>query len=420
MAVDEFEGCGKSERKMSEEGGWADMRTDSRRAFALCAAFAVAAFAFNTSELAPAGLLGVLPARLGVSATAVGLLTAGYGLTVAAVSLPLACWTGRAPRRPLLTAVFAVLGTAGLVSAAATSYGLLLAARVAGALAQAVFWAVMPPTAAGLFPPERSGRVLALISSGGSLALVAGVPAAVWLGRAAGPWAPFLALGLLSLIPLAVVGTLLPTAARGTARTSASDRAPNARGFAVTLAVSSLTSAALSAGYTYIVTFLTKVSGFAPSAVTGPLAAFGVAGALGVAGVGLLLDRNEGTATLVPVLLQGLALAGLFLYGTSRLAAFSLLTLLGISSTPIYAVTQTRALRTAPGRAEIAMSANSTAWNGGVASGALLGGLATAAAGVRTAFLDGALLTLGAAAVLLGEALLAPATSHPATPQEEP
>lgn len=395
------------------------MSAEPRRALAVCAAFALAAFAFNTSELLPIGLLGVLQRRLGVSATAAGLLASGYGLTVAATSLPLARWTRQVPRRHLLTAVLAVLALTCSLSCATTCYAVMMAARVAGALAQAVFWAVMPPTAAGLFAARHSGRVLALVSFGGSLALVIGLPTEVWLGRAIGLWAPFVALGVLGLVPLAVISALLPTTppARNHAAYAA---APDTRRFAIVLATTALASTAIFASYTYIVTFLTSVSGFAPSAVAGLLAVFGVAGTAGVLGAGLLLDRSPRTAMLVPVALQGAALAGLFLFGTTRPAVLGLLALFGLSSTPVYTAMQSRALHVAPGRTEIAMSATSMAWNAGIALGALVGGLVVATHGVRETFPAGALLTLAALAALLSEPLIARGVVRPTTRLERP
>jgi DHA1 family inner membrane transport protein len=108
----------------------------------------LAAFTFNTTENLPVGLLSLMADDLRVSLTAVGALVTGYGLAVAVGSLPLAHVTRSVPRRYLMTGLLAVLALASWICAlAAVSYGLLLAARVATALAQALFWAVMGPVA---------------------------------------------------------------------------------------------------------------------------------------------------------------------------------------------------------------------------------------------------------------------------------
>lgn len=98
---------------------------------------------------------------------------------------------------------------------------------------------------------------------------------------------------------------------------------------------------------------------------------------------------------------QAVALLGLYLGGgRSQVAAVALLMLLGASVGPVFMATQSQVLHVAPGRTEIALAANSAAFNAGVAAGALTGGAVLHAAGVRGTFLVGALLTLGALAAL--------------------
>ena len=115
-------------------------------------ALAVAAFAYVTTETLPIGLLLLITADLDVSPSTAGLLVTCYGLVVVAASIPLTHLTRRVPRRLLLSGVLAVFVVTSWVSAAASSYSMLLSARVVTALSQALFWSVVVPTAAGLFP----------------------------------------------------------------------------------------------------------------------------------------------------------------------------------------------------------------------------------------------------------------------------
>jgi hypothetical protein len=124
-------------------------------------ALAVAAFAYVTTETLPIGLLLLITADLDVSPSTAGLLVTYYGLVVVVASIPLTHLTRRVPRRLLLSGVLAVFVLTSWVSAAASSYGMLLAARVVTALSQALFWSVVVPTAAGLYPPRVRGRVIA-------------------------------------------------------------------------------------------------------------------------------------------------------------------------------------------------------------------------------------------------------------------
>ena len=120
-------------------------------------ALAVATFVYVTTETLPIGLLLLISADLGVSPSAAGLLVTWYGLVVVVASLPLTQLTRRVPRRLLLSGLLAVFVLATWVSAAASSYRMLLGARVVTAFSQGLFWSVVVPAAAALFSPRLCG-----------------------------------------------------------------------------------------------------------------------------------------------------------------------------------------------------------------------------------------------------------------------
>src|SRR5689334_19544565 len=111
------------------------------RAKAALAGLALSTFVSITAESLPIGLLPVIAADLRVPQTSVGLLVSAYALVVVVATVPLTALTTRVPRRLLLMALLAVLVLGGVASAAAPSYGVLLAARAFTAIAQAVYWA---------------------------------------------------------------------------------------------------------------------------------------------------------------------------------------------------------------------------------------------------------------------------------------
>jgi len=359
----------------------------------------LAAFTFNTTENLPVGLLSLIADDLNVSLAAVGLLVTGYGLTVAVVSLPLAHLTRSVPRRRLLAGLLGLLVAASwLPSLGVVSYGSLLTGRVATALAQALFWAVMGPVAVGLFPPERRGRVMGLLSVGGSLATVLGVPAGTWLGGHDGWRAPFVVLGALGLVSLLVIAVLLPTS-RPDEGHAAYGATPDRRAFGAVVATTALSVTGVFTGFTYVVVLLEEVTGFAQGSVSAVLLVFGVAGIVGVTVTGPLLDRFPRGTLSVPLAVQAVALLGLSAGGRSQVVVVAMLALLGTAVGPVFMATQSRVLRVAPGRTEVALAANSAAFNVGVAAGSLLGGGLLPLVGVRGTFLAGGVLTVLAHAV---------------------
>ncbi len=352
------------------------------RGFAVLAALMLAAFTFNTVENLPIGLLDLIAGSLRVSVPAVGLLVTGYGVTVAAASLPLARAARAVPRRHVLAGLLAVLVASSLLAALAASYHVLLAARLATALAQALFWAVMGPVAVGLFTPEVRGRVLGALSVAGSLALVLGVPAGTWLGRRSGWEVPVAVPAVLGLVSLVTIAVLLPTS-RPEEERAAYGTVPDARRFGIVLAAGTLSAVGAFTGYTYIVTFLDDVSGFSPGAVSALFVAFGAACLAGVSVTGAVLDRFPQGALLTAVAAQAAGMLGLYAAGQDRVAAVVFLVLMGGALGPVFMVAQNEMLRCAPGRTDMALAANSGAYNAGIAAGAALGGLVLPFAGVR-------------------------------------
>ncbi|MDG9717251.1 MFS transporter [Streptomyces sp. DH24] len=181
---------------------------------------------------------------------------------------------------------------------------------------------------------------------------------------------------------------------------------PDARRFGTVLAAGALSATGAFTGYTCIVKFLGDVSGFSPSAVNALFAILGAACLAGVSITGALLDRSPQTALITAVVTQTVGMLGLYASGSQPVAAAVFMVLMGGALGPVFMITQNEMLHCAPGRTELALAANSGAYDAGIAAGAVLGGLVLRLADVRGTFLSGGLLTVGACAVLLGGRLL--------------
>ena len=393
------------------------MTTANWRRVGVLLALALSAFLFNTTENLPIGVLHLISADLGVSLSSTGYLVTSYGLIVAVVSLPVAHVTRRMPRRYLLTAILVLLVLASWVAVVASSYSVLLAARMATALAQALFWAVTAPVAVGLFSTQVRGRVVAVMSVGGSLATILGVPAGTWLGHRGGWQLPFLVISVLSLVPLVVIALLLPTSPPEESH-GAYGSAPDARRLAVVLATTALSVTGMFTAFTYVVDLLTRHSGFSERSIGLLLFVFGLAGTAGVVGLGPFLDRLPRASLVGTVAGQAVALFGLYAYASHRVAVVLLLALLGLCAAPVFMATQARILHVAPGRTEIGFAANSAAFNVGIAVGALTGGLVLSAFDARSAFVVGALVTVAALVALAAEPLLSRRQAAAAAPDD--
>lgn len=361
-------------------------------------ALASAVFCFVTGENLPIGLLAVISRNEHVSLAAVGLLVTAYALTVVVASVPLAHATRRVPRRHLLSGLLAAYAIFTLAAAFSPGYWWLLAARLATALTQALFWAVTPPAVSGLFPPERRSRSVARVMVGASLAFVLGVPAATWLGERAGWRAPFFALCALSLVALVLVARLVPLG-RPAEGQPATGPEPDRRQYAVLIATTMLAIAGVLTASTYVTAFVTDVSHLSFGDVPAVLLAGGLASAIGVLAVGQLLDRWSRGTTAVTIGIMGCAALLLYPFGTSAPVAVVLesLTSLGLGTAAISL--QTRVLVVAPRSSDLAAAGFSAAFNVGIAAGPAIGGLVLRTLGLRDTPLVGGLLVLVALAL---------------------
>ena len=359
-------------------------------------------FCYVTTESLPIGLLPVISADLRVSLSAVGLLVTGYGAVVAVMAVPLTVLTRQVPRRFLLGGVLTAFTLATALAAAIPNYWVLLVSRVATALTHAVFWSVVAAAATSLFPSQARGRVISLVYSGGSLAIVLGVPAGTWLGQREGWRSAFWVLTGMGLLALIGVATLLPTSEPQLGDSAAGSR-PSRRRYWSVLAITTVAVTGAFTGYTYIAPFLVHVSGFSAETVGPLLLVDGAGGIAGVVAASVCLDRHPRLALLVSVVLLGVALIGLSAVGGLRVVVPLLLAMFGFGMAVFGAALQHRVMEVAPGNVDVASAGNSSAFNVGIATGAFIVGRMLPVFGVRAGPLVGGLITLTVLAVVLSD-----------------
>jgi DHA1 family inner membrane transport protein len=379
----------------------------NRRAVAALLALAVGAFCYVAMETMPIGLLPLISEDLGVSLADAGLLVTGYGLTVAIVSVPLAYATRRVPRRLLISVLLGVFVVATLVSAAATDYVMLLVARVVVALSQSVFWAVVAPAAASLFPQRVRGRATSTVFGGAALGPMLGVPAGTWLGQQVGWRWTFVALAGFGLLALGLVAVLMPTTPAGAGH-AATGTAPSVRRYWILVATTILSITGMYTAFTYTAPFLTDVSGF-PATAIGPLLLLrGVVDFGGIAVAGVVVDRRQRATMVGSLLVLVVSLAGLYGFSGWQPAVAVMLALSGFALGALTPALQNRVLEVAPGSSDMASAGNSAAFNVGIAGGAFLGGAVLSGAGVAGTALVGGLVAAAALLLVVIEPLIAP------------
>lgn len=173
-------------------------------------ALAVGGFAIGTTEFQTMGILPEVARGVGVSVPTAGHVISAYALGVV-VGVPILSLFGAAlPRKGLLLALMGAYGAFNLLSAVASSYGLLFLARFLDGLPHGAYFGVASLVAASLADPRHRGRAVARVMLGLSVANVIGVPVSTWLGENAGWRAPYVVSAVLAAITVAMVWRFVP------------------------------------------------------------------------------------------------------------------------------------------------------------------------------------------------------------------
>ncbi|MEV3948824.1 Cmx/CmrA family chloramphenicol efflux MFS transporter [Streptomyces halstedii] len=375
----------------------------------------LAVFAQGTSEFMLSGLLSGIADDLGVSLSAAGLLTSAFAVGMA-VGAPLTALAGRAwPRRRALLFFLGVFVAVHVAGALTTGYGVLLATRVVGALANAGFWAVALVTAMDLAGPERRARATAVVVGGVTVACVVGVPAGALLGELWGWRSAFWAVALVSLpaafallraVPGGRAGDGPPASARTELSALARPR------LLLTLLVMALVQGATFCTFSYLEPLVTRVTGFGAGWVPVVLALFGVGSFAGVTLAGRLADSRPKAVIGTGLVALTAGWAALALTAARPAAALVLVLVQGALAFGTGTALISRVFQQAPEAPTLAGSFATAAFNVGAAAGPWLGGLALGAGlGFRAPVWVSALL-MGAA--LAGAGVLRATSVAPA------
>ena len=366
------------------------------------AVLAVAAYVYVVAEMAPVGAMPAIAADLHVDEADVGLLTAAYALISIVVTVPLVRWTARWPKRRILVLTLFCLTLAQALSAVAPGLGWLAGSRVLCAVTHGLMWSIIVPIGARLVPSTHTGRATTAIYVGSAAALVIGNPLTNAMSQAWG-WRPTVALmavaaGVVTLVAAAILPAMPATSADAATPVAATGMPLYRNRRLMTLCGLTLIGVtAHFASYTFIVPIIRDVVGVHGGDQAWVLVGYGVAGLATLAGLARALDsRLRATAVsslavlcLALSLLTAIALtggSGGTLLGVGAIAAW------GASAAVLPPVLQSAAIRVAPEAADQASALYVTAFQAGILSGSVAGGLLYAHIGF--------VAVLGTAAVL--------------------
>lgn len=337
-------------------------------------ALAMTGFTAILTETLPAGLLPHMAAGLAVSESLAGQTVTVYALGSLLAAIPLTLYTQGWRRRPtLLVAIFGFL-IFNCVTAVSTSYALTLVARFMGGVAAGLGWGIIAGYARRMVIAPLRGKALAIAMVGTPLALSLGVPLGAMLGATLG-WR--MAFGLMTITTLVLIGWVLwrvPDFAGQPAEQRLSIgrvfRTPGVRTVLVTLF-------AWITGHNILYTYIAPIG--ALSGVNRRLdlllLGFGLAALAGIWVTGVLVDRALRALVLVSLAAFALVSLAFGMFATVPAMTVVATILWGLSFGG--AATQlSTALADAAGEGvDLANAMLTTAWNGAIAAGGVVGGV---------------------------------------------
>ncbi len=355
-----------------------ELSTRRRRAALL--ALALGGFGIGATEFVAMGLLpqiarSLLPELWASNQEAAlargGLVVSGYALGVVIGAFTVAVATVRLPRKVAVTG-FAVAFTIGsLLSAAAPTFWLLVAARFVAALAHGAYFGFASLIAAAIMGPGNRGKGIAMVLSGLTVANVIGVPLITMLGQRTNWRIAYLAVAVIFAIATVAIAVAVPrqpgnpnASIRGELRVF---RRPQVW---LALAIGAIGFGGFFAVYSYVSPIATELAGLSEGWVPIALVVVGVGMTLGVQVGGRLADRGalRALVNLYP------ALVVLALFASEPWVLLVFLFLMAALSSAMMPAIQTRLLDVSGDAQTLASALNHASLNIGNSLGAALGG----------------------------------------------
>ena len=371
------------------------------RESALLWALLLGNFVVGTGILLPAGMLTDLAQGLSVSVPAAGGLLLASGIVVAIGAPLIAAITSNADRRLLLVASLVLYAIAHAVSALASSFEIVMAARLALAISAAIFTPQAAATVGALLTPERRSSAITFVFVGWSLATVGGMPLGGYVAHAFGWPLAFAIVAVMSVLAAVAVYLTVPRGVRIAPLSLASwKRVLTSNALMTVLLVTILNGTGQFTLFTYLSPSLKSSLSADAALVTLILAWYGIAATLGNV-VATRLVTNIGPARSALVALLGMA-SGLGLWGLGAHMLFAVLvaaTLWGLGTFATNSIQQARLAGLAPELTSASIALNTSAIYFGQAAGSGLGGALINAGAMPWLPWAGAAILLIAAAV---------------------
>ncbi|MGF6494674.1 DHA1 family inner membrane transport protein [Luteibacter sp. 621] len=341
-------------------------------------ALAVGGFAIGTTEFASMSMLPLFAQGLGIDAPTAGHAISAYALGVV-VGAPIITVLGaRMPRRRLLLLLMAMFTVFNGLTGLSPNYHWMLVFRFLAGLPHGAYFGVAALVASSLVPANRRTRAVGQMFLGLTVATIAGVPLASWLGQAVGWRWSFALVALLGIATMSAVFAFAPnTPADANASPMRELSALKRSQVWITLGIGAIGFGGMFAVYTYLADILLSVTHMPLSTVPWIMGVFGIGMTLGNMVIPVFADRAL-MRTAGALLVWAIVVLAIFPFTAGNVWTLGITVFFIGLGGALGTVLQTRLMDVAGDAQALAAALNHSAFNTANALGPFLGGLAIA------------------------------------------
>ncbi len=286
------------------------------------------------SEFAVAGLMPQLAEGLDTTIAQIGYLVTVFAVAMAVGGPVLVFLLHRLSPKTSLLIILAIFLIGNVIATFASSYGVMVVARVVTGVASQAFFGVAISLCARLVDVKMRGRAIGVAMNGLMLGTLLGLPAATLIGARFGWQSAFWAIAIATTVAgiLTIFFVHNPPAESDTPESVLSIKEQAAvfmrPQLIFALLSSTLIIGATFAAFSFFTPILTELSGFALGTVPWLLFAYGAATVIGNSIVARLADRHTVVTLLGGTILNALFLAGLAIW--TQIAPVALIFMIAI------------------------------------------------------------------------------------------
>ncbi len=341
----------------------------------------IGGFGIGMTEFVMMGILPDIAKSLQISIPEAGHLVSAYALGVVIGAPLLIGMTVSKPPKKILIALMCMFTLFNGISAFATSYPLLMAARFFSGLPHGAFFGVGSVVAGRLAEKGREARAVSIMFAGLTVANLLGVPLGTYIGHNLNYQYTFMiiaAVGVIATLGIKFWMPALPvTNTKGFAGELKFFAKPEAW---LIVLITAIGTGGLFAWYSYIAPLLTEVAGFSANSITYILVIAGFGMFVGNIIGGRLADKYSPLHSSAAMLLaMAISLISIHLVAESKVLILISTFITGALAFALAAPIQMLMIKTADGSEMLAASVAQASFNIGNALGAFLGGLPIAA-----------------------------------------